>query len=227
MKNVSEDISFLKLLGQDSSLESLKSSLLNDIDAFVFILDVEKMIPIWLNDFFYKRMSYTHEDLEKLTSEEFLKMFHPKSLANLRHRIANIDRNEKQGLRSIYQLRTNKNEWIYMLTSSKVHKRNPDGSIKHLLGFATEIEESEFSRHIKRIQNIGEKSPENLVLCKLSKRETDIIRLITHGLTDKEIAENLKISIHTTKTHRKRIISKLGLKNTAALVRFAVENDID
>lgn len=49
-------------------------------------------------------------------------------------------------------------------------------------------------------------------------REIDVIRLISTGMTDKEIGEKLKVSIHTAKTHRKRILKKLGLRNTAALV---------
>jgi len=68
---------------------------------------------------------------------------------------------------------------------------------------------------------------DNPLIGKLSKRELDVIRLITLGNTDNEIALDLNISSHTAKTHRKRIISKLGLKNTAALVKFAVENDLD
>ncbi|HEY4323919.1 MAG TPA: response regulator transcription factor [Mucilaginibacter sp.] len=56
-------------------------------------------------------------------------------------------------------------------------------------------------------------------LPQLSLRETELIRLITEGLTNKEIAEKLFLSIHTVKTHRKNIIKKLGFtfKNTAEL----------
>jgi DNA-binding NarL/FixJ family response regulator len=51
----------------------------------------------------------------------------------------------------------------------------------------------------------------------LSSRETEIIHLIAEGMTNKEIAEKLFLSIHTIKTHRKNIIKKLGFtfKNTA------------
>lgn len=57
------------------------------------------------------------------------------------------------------------------------------------------------------------------VLPLLSSRETELIYLITEGLTNKEIAEKLFLSVHTIKTHRKNIIKKLGFtfKNTAEL----------
>ncbi|WPU95315.1 response regulator transcription factor [Mucilaginibacter sabulilitoris] len=54
----------------------------------------------------------------------------------------------------------------------------------------------------------------------LSSRETEIVHLIAKGLTNKEIAEKLYLSVHTIKTHRKNIIKKLGFtfKNAAELV---------
>lgn len=54
----------------------------------------------------------------------------------------------------------------------------------------------------------------------LSSRETEIIHLIAKGLTNKDIADKLYLSVHTIKTHRKNIIKKLGFtfKNAAELV---------
>ncbi len=54
----------------------------------------------------------------------------------------------------------------------------------------------------------------------LSAREIEIIKLIAEGLTNNEISEKLFISIHTTKTHRKNILKKLGFKfkNSAELI---------
>lgn len=53
----------------------------------------------------------------------------------------------------------------------------------------------------------------------LSDRETEIIQLISTGLSNKEIAEKLFLSFHTIKTHRKNIIKKLGFtfKNASEL----------
>ena len=57
----------------------------------------------------------------------------------------------------------------------------------------------------------------------LSKREKQVVKLIAKGFTDKEIGIKLYISPATAKTHRKKIIRKLKMKNTASLVRFATE----
>lgn len=54
----------------------------------------------------------------------------------------------------------------------------------------------------------------------LSQRETEIVTLIADGLHNKDIAEQLFLSVHTVKTHRKNIIKKLGFtfKNAAELI---------
>jgi len=54
----------------------------------------------------------------------------------------------------------------------------------------------------------------------LSRRELDIVKLIKEGLSSKEIALRLDISLKTVEVHRYNILKKLNLKNTAALVNF-------
>ncbi|PSR05920.1 MAG: hypothetical protein BRD49_03175 [Bacteroidetes bacterium SW_10_40_5] len=61
---------------------------------------------------------------------------------------------------------------------------------------------------------------------KLSEREVEIIRLIARGLTNKEIADRLYLSNHTIVTHRKNIMRKLNINNTAGLVVHAVKENI-
>lgn len=60
----------------------------------------------------------------------------------------------------------------------------------------------------------------------ITKREREILRLIAQGLTTKEISEKLFISHRTVDTHRTNLLRKLKLRNTAALVRFALENKL-
>jgi len=60
----------------------------------------------------------------------------------------------------------------------------------------------------------------------LSRREKEILTLIADGLTNSKIAEMLFLSSHTITTHRKNIMSKLGVKNTAGIVMYAVKSGI-
>jgi len=60
----------------------------------------------------------------------------------------------------------------------------------------------------------------------LSERELGIVVLIAEGLTNTQIAEQLFLSTHTINTHRKNIMSKLGVKNTAGIVMYAVKTSL-
>lgn len=60
----------------------------------------------------------------------------------------------------------------------------------------------------------------------LSEREIQIIKMIAEGLTNTQIAEDLFLSNHTINTHRKNILSKLGVKNTAGIVMYAVKTNL-
>ena len=59
----------------------------------------------------------------------------------------------------------------------------------------------------------------------ITNREREILGLLTEGLTSSEIASKLYISPRTVEKHRTNLLKKLKLKNTAALVRFAMENE--
>ena len=58
----------------------------------------------------------------------------------------------------------------------------------------------------------------------LSVREQDILGLLAKGLSSKEIANALLISIHTVSNHRRNICQKLGLHSTRELVLFAARS---
>jgi DNA-binding NarL/FixJ family response regulator len=58
----------------------------------------------------------------------------------------------------------------------------------------------------------------------LTRRENEILKLIAEGQTSQAIAARLFISPRTVDTHRANLMQKLNAKNSAALVRYAVEN---
>ena len=59
-------------------------------------------------------------------------------------------------------------------------------------------------------------------LGRLTDREREVLQLIAEGKTNKEIAVALSLSVNTVETHRKHLMEKLDLHNTAELVRFAI-----
>jgi len=63
-------------------------------------------------------------------------------------------------------------------------------------------------------------------LIKITTREFEILNLITKEFTNDEIAVELNISKRTVESHRKNMITKFGLKNTAGLVHYTVKNGL-
>ena len=58
----------------------------------------------------------------------------------------------------------------------------------------------------------------------LTKRETEVLKLIMDGLTSKAIAQKLFLSVSTINTHRTNLMKKLDVHDTASLVRYAMQN---
>lgn len=60
----------------------------------------------------------------------------------------------------------------------------------------------------------------------LTRRETEILKLIVRGNINKHIAEKLNISLNTVLTHRKNILSKTGIKTTSGLTLYSISNGL-
>ncbi len=73
---------------------------------------------------------------------------------------------------------------------------------------------------LKEYQKSSKAQPE------LSPREKEILALIAEGFTNPQIAEKIFLSPFTVDSHRKNLLAKLAVKNTASLIRLAVEKKL-
>ncbi|REG96244.1 response regulator [Flavobacterium aquicola] len=71
--------------------------------------------------------------------------------------------------------------------------------------------------------NNSKMKSEILQITELSSREKEILVLIAQEFTGNEIAEKTNITLNTVNTHRRNLLSKLNVKNTAGLVKYAIE----
>lgn len=60
----------------------------------------------------------------------------------------------------------------------------------------------------------------------LTAREYEVLKLIVDGLSDRQIAERLCITIHTVNAYRKILLKKLNANNVASLVRISIQKDL-
>jgi two-component system, NarL family, nitrate/nitrite response regulator NarL len=72
------------------------------------------------------------------------------------------------------------------------------------------------------VKHAGDSPPPS----ELTKREREILCMIAEGLSNKEVAAELHLSVRTVETHRERIMRKLDIRGTAALTKYAISNKL-
>ncbi|MDP1622205.1 MAG: LuxR C-terminal-related transcriptional regulator [Bacteroidales bacterium] len=116
-------------------------------------------------------------------------------------------------------LKKNGNTVIGIFTGEIIHAKDTifddmiciDDNMDHLL--------SKINGYLFRVT--GTKSDSQL-----SVRETEILKMVAQGFSNKQIAVQLFLSIHTVITHRKNITSKLGIKSIPGLTLYAALNNL-
>jgi DNA-binding NarL/FixJ family response regulator len=88
--------------------------------------------------------------------------------------------------------------------------------------YCPELSDFLYKLHAREKHNELNNSKKHL----LTAKEEEIVRLIGEGLSAKEIADKLFISVHTSNTHRKNIYRKCNVRNASELVMFAVKTGI-
>jgi len=73
-------------------------------------------------------------------------------------------------------------------------------------------------------QYVKSEGPKEDKVSNLTKREVEIIKYVVQGYINQEIADKLFISLRTVTTHRANINMKIGSKNTAQLIAYAIQN---
>ncbi|MDX2303059.1 MAG: response regulator transcription factor [Microscillaceae bacterium] len=85
-----------------------------------------------------------------------------------------------------------------------------------------------FSKEIAQIiiNNLYGKTTDSQVLTDLTSREKEVLKLITEGFKNREIADKLFISTKTVDKHRANLLQKLNARNTAELVKYAIQQNM-
>ena len=86
--------------------------------------------------------------------------------------------------------------------------------------------EQEITSRLNKLLKQEEKKEEKSMTTTLSQREIEVLKLVAMGHINKEIAQELNISINTVLSHRKNLTSKLGIKSVSGLTFYAMMNGI-
>ena len=221
-----------KLKQRNQILEEI----LNHAPAFIYINQVDTigdtttMKNVWGNKFYHDDIKYSREEIDKLGFDFFREIMHPDELVYTEASIEYLKQlSDKDVFGGMGRSKPkNSNEYQWFNSSAKILKRKQDGTPWQFIGIGFLLKENVHTE--KQFLNLIH---ENLQLknklqwkC-ISKKEKKIIHLLAIGLKTEEISKELSISEFTVKTHRRNILKKLKLHNTAALINFAVENGLN
>ncbi len=117
---------------------------------------------------------------------------------------------------------------------SVIRKMQENGASGYLLKDASRNEILEALQQVSKgkeyvsfsVAEALKKSGSELLLPALTRREKEILELIAEGLTNKKIAAKLFLDRTTINTHRKNMLTKFNVTNTAALIKIAVTNQL-
>jgi DNA-binding CsgD family transcriptional regulator len=202
------------------------ADILNKINAFIGIFDVQNHKLLWVNKYFTKKTGYSLSALLNMTSDELLWQLHPDQREILIKECGELKDNWVDCTSSLYKIRTRGNQWTWVLVNLSLFERNRNGQITKALVYATEINILQLYNQVSISIDQGKADEQQRLIKLLSAREKKVVSLISGGKSDKEISEDLGISIHTAKTHRKKIIRKLNLRKTSTLVKYAIEKGL-
>lgn len=202
---------------------NLASTILDSIEAFICIIDITQLKLIWTNKYLSKRLGYTTDEFANMTSAEIMDLVQPCFQARFSESIKRWQDQQKNEETVVLQVRSRNGSSFWLVANSTIYDVDHAGNVQYLLVSATEIDIAQINGLVNTFVEEEPEHPTSDRIKSLSARERKILRLIVNCNTDKEISEILSISIHTAKTHRKRIIRKLGVKNSRTLIKYAVE----
>lgn len=199
------------------------NNILNRMADTLIITDINDKILI-ANQAALDLLEYKEEELLGKSIEIILsKRDENGVMVSLDYASKSIDE-ESQNIYKIYYSNSNRAIPVSFSKSFIYDEKNKKKGIFYIAFHATEehqegqeslTQTSESEKNIKIVGDIP-----------LTNRELEIIKLIIGGLSNRDIADKLFISIRTVETHRKNIMQKLHTKNIIDLVHYATQNGI-
>ncbi|MBK0401681.1 helix-turn-helix transcriptional regulator [Adhaeribacter sp. BT258] len=177
-------------------------------------------------------LRHTSEQLNLLGEKYFTEFFEPGEIKQIFKMATElIQSGDGSRVNSFYQrVRPDQHspyEWYHMTTKLITDKNTP-GAFQKMIMVGNRV--NDMTAVVNKMNRLLE---ENLfasknyhLLARLTKREKEILAQLALGLKNKDIAEQNFISEATVEQHRKNIKHKLGVKNLAELIRFALAYDL-
>lgn len=215
---------FKKILSSPDNFEILSS-----VGSFFFaVIDLTQMTYQYISPNVSRILGYDHEEFQKKGVQFFLSLYHPdvaltqKAIhSEIAKFLSNKSIKKRINYKTAYDMRVkNKDgQYIRILQQNRFLKLSKEGIPMLMLAVCSDITHYKFDPKQTLVISKIEDTKDVVELKKdfypeyengiLTKKETEVWKLISNGKTSKEIAKQMNISLHTVLTHRKRLFKKL------------------
>jgi len=193
-----------------------------DRNLMISVFDIKKNKFLFCNDSFKNILGYKSDEIISGGWEFWYKKIKPKEALIIKHAINLLIEKpylEKHSdvLSCTYHIKDTFSNWYFVSHELSLFQFKKNYFVLNYLYDISQIERIENFFGKKQHPIIG-KNGNNVTI---SKREKEVLKLIAEGFSSKQIAEELYISNHTAIKHRKNLIEKFKVKNTAQLIKEA------
>jgi PAS domain S-box-containing protein len=197
------------------------------IPAIVMVIDPVEKSVYWTNRQFENMLGWTSSETSSNSHNLYRLILAKEDHTHFEEAYRVLSDGSQQVYKSMCRMNSLYNEVFRFNTRISVLDRNPDGTPKRLLCVAIDItQQTETENELKALLREMTNANDDSRVSSITRRELQIIQLIAKQQSTKQIAETLHISIPTVETHRRNLLRKVEVKNTAGLIRFAAENQL-
>lgn len=208
------------------------NSQIDELPCVVIVHNIQRGFAV---EFMSKRgiklLGISEAELLSMGDDYYTQFFNPEEYQDYNKKIFDLLQNpDAEKIMSFFQqVKGRKSEgWTWYMTTFKIFMFDEKGLPLLLITTAFPIDpEHQITTKVARLlkeNNFLRKNTHSF--SKLSKREKEILQLMALGMGSQEIADKLFISLNTVKTHRKRVVQKLEIKNSYDLNEYARAFDL-
>ena len=189
-------------------------------NLMISLYDLNKCQFVYCNDSFKNVLDYNPVEILEIGWQFWYKNIHPSEIDEVRKRINHFIKTTENKVYSrsdffSYHIKTGLGEWKLL------HHRLFSFSYKKELFVLSYLQDISQIEQISNLLGIDSKYATSCNEVDISSREKEVLRLVANGFSSKEISDQLFISSHTVTSHRKNLIEKFKVSNTAQLIKEA------
>lgn len=206
-------------------LELYKESV-EKMNGILCIFNYNTFSVNWASENLERIAGYTQKELYKQNKKKLKALFHPDDfyLYDKSFNYFSNPETKDNSYTAIFRIKHKNGSYFWVHFTAFIIGRNPDGTPHKSGGVIINLDELMTKTFFEKLISERKKENNKAKLELLSKREKEILSFISKGLSTLQLAEKFKLSKRTIETHKRNMLKKLCINNSASLICFAINN---